>query len=83
MRLVGVIARYGVRLLTPRDYRHGCDHPYSRPGGHSDKGGCKSSGRSNKGGDNSGKCKGVSSSSSGQGAAGSPYPSRERERATP
>ncbi len=73
----GVIARYGVRVLPPRDHRHGWDHPYSRPGGHSGKGGGKSSGRSSKGGDNSGKGTGVSSSSSGQGAVGSPYLSRE------
>ncbi len=44
----GVMARYGVRVLPPRDHRRGWDHPYSRPGGNSGKGG-KSSGNSGKG----------------------------------
>ena len=78
----GVMARYGVRVLPPRDHRHGWDHPYSRPGGHGGKGG-KSSGHSGKGGKSSGRNnKEESSSSSGQGGGSSPYPSRERERAT-
>jgi hypothetical protein len=80
----GVMARNGLRVLPPRDHRHGWDHPYSRPGGHSGKGGGKNSGHSDKGGGNSGKGNDGtrSSSSSGQGAGGSPYPSRERALAT-
>ncbi len=51
-----MMARYGVRVLPPRDHRRGWDYPYSRPGGLSSKGAGKSS---SKGGDKS------SSSSSG------------------
>jgi hypothetical protein len=65
----GVMAHNGVRVLPPRDHRNGWDYPYSRPGGHSGKGGGKSSGRSSKGG-HSGKGNEESSSSSGQGMGG-------------
>jgi len=54
----GQMARYGVRVLPPRDHRHGWDHPYSRPGGPSGKAGGKSgkgSNHSGKGGIHSGK----------------------------
>jgi hypothetical protein len=87
----GQMARYGVRVLPPRDHRHGWDHPYSRPGGPSGKAGGKSgkSGeRSGKGGIHRGKggdhrsSNSSSSSNRGQGAGTSPYPSREREQAT-
>ncbi len=74
------MARYGVRVLPPRDHRLGWDHPYSRLGEQSGKGG-KSSGNSGKGGKGS-RGNEESSSSSVQGGGGSPYPSRERERAT-
>jgi hypothetical protein len=69
-----------VRMLPPRDSRRGWDHPYSRPGGLSGKGG-KGSGQNGKVGKSS-RGNEESSSSSGQGGGGSPYPSRERERAT-
>jgi hypothetical protein len=52
--------------ITPRDNRQGWDHTYSRPGGHSGKGGGKSSVRNCNEGGSSGKGKCESSSSSGQ-----------------
>ncbi len=41
-------ARYGVRVLPPRDHHRGWDQPYSRPGGPSGKVGGESSGHSDK-----------------------------------
>jgi hypothetical protein len=63
------MARYGVRVLPPRDHRRGWANPYSRPGDQENR-------------SNQGKGGGISSSSSSQGAETSPYPSRERESAT-